>query len=630
MRNGSAAAPPDADADRKSGMRSLTKLLPYAKPFWKQFLVVLGLVVIYNGTSVVQPLLVKIAIDRDISGPHTDAHGLLTISFFYVGIVLLGLIANITQILVLQFAGQGIIRKIRIDLFAHIERQGMEFFDRHAVGRLVTNVSSDTETVSQFFTNFFLSLIRDGLSLMMIIVTMFLLNVRIASYCMILIPIIVLISLLFRTKLRVAYQTTRTRLSNVVAFLAENLAGMRITQIFHQEARQRNRYEELNRAHRNANVHEYFVSMTFNRVLGLLGDLAVAYIVWVGGGDVVDKVILFGTLYAFISYVRQFFQPINSITQNWNTLQASMVSADRLGRILSVQPTIKDPPIPSELPPTIQGRIEFVDVSFAYKPDEPVLRNISFVAEPGSLIGFVGATGAGKSSVMSLLARFYDPQSGSITLDGIDIRSVRQKDLHRVVGLVQQDLHLFAGTVADNIRLFRTDISHAAVVEAAQVVGAHDLIASLPQGYETRLYAKGANLSMGERQLIAFARIVALNPRILILDEATASLDSKTEELVQAGLARVSQSRTTLVIAHRLSTIRNADRIIVMERGQIVESGTHDELLQAAGYYATLHASSSVSTDGRTASARSRRALPERRLPTGSSGRVAATLSEPR
>ncbi len=582
-----------ANRSQQDGMNSLLRLLPFARPYLMQFIVVLILVVIFSATTVLQPYLVKIAIDRDISGSHLNLHGLLMITAIYVVAVLIGVLANYAQIVILQYVGQSIIRKVRMELFAHIERQAMSFFDTNAIGRLVTNVSSDTETISQFFTQFFLSMARDGLLLFMIIFMMFELNVRIALYSMVLIPLIFGISILFRSRLRTAYQTTRTRLSNIVAFLAENLSGMRITQIFHQERRQEMRFDELNRSHRKANIHEYQVSVQFNRVLELLGNAAVAFVVWVGGGEVLHKVILFGTLYAFISYVRQFFTPINSITQQWNTLQSSIVAADRIGRLLATTPAIVDVTTPEEIKDGV-GKITFDHVTFAYKVGENVLNDLAFEIQPGSLVGFVGATGAGKSSIMSLLTRFYDVAGGHILLDNVDVRQYRQQDLRRLIGIVQQDVHLFSGTVVDNIRLFRSQVTEEQVIQAAITVGADEFIRKLPNGYQTKILAKGANLSMGQRQLLSFARIAVQNPRVLILDEATASLDSQTELWVQRGLHTLASNRTTLVIAHRLSTVRDADQIIVLDRGRIVEMGTHDGLVLKNGLYRKLYEKSGV------------------------------------
>ena len=572
----------------QNNIQSLLRLLPYAKPYWLQFVLVFLLVVIFNATSVLQPYLVKVAIDNDIAISHPDLKGLLMIGGVYIGIVIIGVFSNIFQMLLLQYTGQKIIRKIRIDLFSHIEHQGMDFFDKNAIGRLVTNISSDTETVSQFFTQFFLSMIRDGLSIIMIVIVMFELDVRIAWMCMIVIPIIFVISMLFRDWLRDAYQSTRTKLSNIVAFLAENLAGMRIIQIFHQEQQQADHFESLNTPHRKANINEYGISVLFNRVLELIGNLAVAAVVFIGGSAVLHHVILFGTLYAFISYIRQFFQPINAITQQWNTLQSSMVAADRIGKVLMVKSKIQNPQEAISIV-NVKGKIEFRQVDFGYHQDELILKNVSFVIEPGQFVGFVGATGAGKSTIMSLLTRQYDPVAGEILLDDVGIQQLSLADLHRYIGMVQQDLQLFTGTISDNIRLFRPDISDETIQHAAKAVGVHRIIDRLPNHYQTWLYAKGANISMGERQLLSFARMIALDPRVLILDEATASLDSQTEEMVQTGLHKLTATRTTMVIAHRLSTVRHADVIFVLDHGQIIEKGTHEELIQKNGLYTRLH-----------------------------------------
>lgn len=589
----SAEAPPRPESLQKS-MRSLTMLIQFAIPYAWHFLGVLVLVIIFNATSVLQPYLVKLAIDSDIATK--NVHGLQTIALIYVGIVMVGAGANYAQVVLLQYAGQNIIQRIRMALFRNIESQSMAFFDNNAIGRLVTNVSNDTETVSQFFTQFFLSMVRDGLSILMVIIAMIQLSPAIAGESMIIIPVIFIISFLFRSRLRASYWAARTRLSNVIAFLAENLAGIRIIQIFHQERRQANALRERNESHRQANVQSYVTSVMFNRSLDFLGNVSVAAIVYVGGVQVLHHSLKFGTLYAFISYIRQFFQPINALTQQWNNLQSSSVAAERIARVLSVEPLVQDVPNPVDTATVqqVSGTLEFRAVSFAYKPTELVLRNISFTVPAGWLVGFVGPTGAGKSSIMSLLTRFYDPTEGHILLDGLDIKSYKQTDLHELIGIVQQDVYLFTGSVMDNIRLFRSDISAETVIESAKVVGAHEMIERLPRGYETLLIGKGSNLSMGERQLLSFARIVALNPRVLILDEATASLDSQTEEWVQQGLQAVSKNRTTLVIAHRLSTIRHADSIIVLQKGKIVEQGNHDTLLRLGGLYADLHAKSGI------------------------------------
>lgn len=594
--NGTRNATPDLDRSSSKGITGLIRLLPYAKPRVWGFVLIFAFAIIFNITGTLQPYLVKVAIDNDLNISNPDLRGLIIIGLVYILSVVIGVAANYAQVVMLQYNGQSIIRAIRLDLFRHIANQAMQFFDRTAIGRLVTNVSNDTETVNQFFTQFFLSTVSNGMSLVMIVFAMYELDARVATYSMILVPIVFVISFVFRKRMRRAYQTTRTRLSNVVVFLAENLSGIRIIQIFLQEKRQAKLFEQLNSSHREANILEYGTSVSFNRSLELLGNLAVAAMIFVGGDVVLHHGMEFGTLYAFITYIRNFFAPINAITQQWNTLLSALVSADRIGNVLRLEPAIQDPVEPVQIDDFLrsQGSIEFKHVSFAYHPDQPVLRNIDFTIEPGEFVGFVGATGAGKSSIMSLLMRFYDVTDGQILVGGQDVRDFRQADLHSLIGLVQQDVYVFSGTVADNIRLFRSDISDEQVVNAAVTVGANRFIERLPNGYQTPLYAKGMNLSMGERQLLAFARIVALDPAIIILDEATASLDSRTEEWVQAGLQAVSQSRTTLVIAHRLSTIRNADTIYVLDKGRIVERGNHEALVAAGGYYAALHENSGI------------------------------------
>ncbi len=590
---------PESEAKREVAMgdsaSAMRHLVAYARPYLKEFLIVVALVIVYILTQVVQPWLIKIVIDKDLIVSHPLLGPIITIGGLYLIITIVGLFANFMQNRRLQWIGQRIVRQIRVDLFRHIESLSMRFFDTHETGRLITNVSSDTNNVSMFFTNFLLSVIQDGLSILLVMGAMLLLDWKLAALSFLVIPVIVIISVLFRKKLRESYRFTRTHFSRLIGYTAENLGGMRITQIFHQESKQFDRHTELNQRYTKGNITEYRWSVLFNRTFDALGNLSVALMVWIGGLAVVHHTIEIGVLYAFTSYIRQFFGPINSLTQQWNTLQSSMISAERIGGVLLTENEIKEPEKPVVLRQRhedgqleLAGEVRFNHVSFGYSPQKTVLNDIDFTVLPRSFVGFVGETGAGKSTLMGLLTRFYDVNQGSITIDGIDIRSFSQRDLHRAIAIVQQEVNLFSGTVADNLRLFRREISDRAVQEAAEIAGADEFIRAMPGGYQAWLTAKGANLSLGQRQLLAFARALSLNPKILILDEATASLDSHTETILQQGLTRIAEGRTTLVIAHRLSTIRQADRIYVMDHGQIVEQGNHQQLMEQNGYYAEL------------------------------------------
>lgn len=581
---------PDSMKEPQPGKTPFRALSVYAKPHKWTFAAVLVCALLGIAADLFQPYLVKIAIDDNLMIGKNDYRSLLFICLFYVGLSVSSLFFSYVQNNLLQFAGQSIVAKIRKDLFQHIFKQSMSYYDKTPSGSLITHVSSDTETLNQFFTQVLLSLVRDGMTLIFIIVLMYHLDPMLTLYSMIVIPIIALIAISFRTYMRKTYQLSRTYLSQMVAFAAENLSGMHLIQAFHQEKEQMSRFEERNHSYFRANLREIRTNVLFNRSFDILGNLSVAFITWVGGMAVFDKSIEFGVLYAFITYIRQFFQPINNITQQWNTLQSTTVSMNRIWNIFSTQPEVTDKENAKPLAVNeVKGEIHFNNVTFGYLKDISVIDNLELRIEPGEMIGIVGTTGAGKSSLISLLCRFYDVQKGSVSIDGTDIRDIPQAELHRIVGLVQQEPYLYAGSILDNVRMFDESIPPEEVIRACRLVGADALITRMKDGYDTRISERGSGLSAGERQLISFARIIVFQPKILILDEATANLDSQTEQLIQAALQVVAEGRTTLVIAHRISTIIHANRILVMSQGHIVEEGNHAELLAQHGYYEQLY-----------------------------------------
>lgn len=562
----------------------------YMKEYRLIFAGFIGCTLIAISAELLQPYLMKIAIDDNLMVGKNDFRGLMLICAIYFLLSLLSMVFTYLQNNLLQKAGQSIVASIRKRLFAHISKLSMSYFDRVPSGSLITHVSSDTEAINQFFNQVLLSLFRDGFTLIFILVLMFQLDVTLTLYCLILLPIIAGIAIAFRRYMRHTYQMARTRLSRLVAFVAENLSGMNLIQVFHQQKEQEKQFEERNDSYFKANIREIRTNVLFNRSYEILNNLAIAFVTWLGGQAVLGTTLEFGVLYAFITYIRLFFQPINTITQQWNTLQSATVAINRIWGLLAIQPEVTDQRKPVAIEKaSVEGRVDFDRITFGYEGGAPVIQDLDLHINPGEMIGIVGTTGAGKSSLISLLCRFYDVNEGSIRIDGIDIRELAQSDLHRMVGLVQQEPYLYSGTVLDNVRLFDETISRERVIEACRFIGADSIIMRMREGYDTRLSERGSGLSAGERQLISFARIIVFQPKILILDEATANLDSHTEQLIQNALQLVAEGRTTLVIAHRLSTIMGADRILVMSKGRIVEQGTHQELLNSHGYYEELY-----------------------------------------
>ena len=573
-----------------SSKDTLKVLLPYWKNHKKSLFGIFILVILVVAADLLQPIVMKEAIDKHISVPNPEYGTLLIISGFYFFIVIITFGLTYYQSILLQLTGQKIIKHIRMDLFRHIQSLSLKYFDKNPSGRIITNVVSDTEALNSFFTDFLANNLRNLFTLIMIIVFMFSLNVKIALYCLIVIPIIVLISAYFQTRLRKVNQEMRSRLSTLVAFLAENLAGMSIVQIFNQERKQYNEFKNRNTAYLKSAIKENRLSLLFFLFTETIGDFGVAGLIWFGSGPVIRNEVSFGVLFAFIGYIRRFVQPITSITMQLNTFQNMLVATERIVVTLNEKPDITEA-ADASAPTEIKGGIEFKNTYLAYREGVNVLKGVSLEIKPGDSVGFVGASGAGKTSLMSLLARFYDTTGGSINIDGQDIKKWPIADLRRTVGIVQQDIIIFSGTVLDNIRFFRKEINREQVIEVCKLIGADNFINKLSKGYDTLLSERGATLSFGERQLLSFARVMVFNPKILVLDEATASLDSETEAILQEAITKVSKDRTLLVIAHRLSTIQHMNYIVVLDNGHIVEKGTHEELLNNNSHYNTLHKS---------------------------------------
>jgi len=563
------------------------RMLVYLRPYRTRIAVAMLLMLVATGLSLLTPYLIKVAIDQAIGGRNwpllIQVSGLTALAF----VALFG--ATVTRSYLLGWVGQRALTDIRSDLFRHLHRLSLSYYDTHIVGVVVSRVINDVETISDLLTQGLIQLLGDVLVLVGIVGVMLYLNTRLALLAFTVVPIMVVMTRVFSLHARRAYRQTRSTVASLVGDLAEEIAGMRVIQAFAREDASRARFAQVNDANRNANIMAMSLSFVFQPATDYLGTLASAIVLWFGGLAVARGELTVGVLVAFLAYVTRFFQPIQELSQLQTTLQSAMAGGEQVVALLETKPQIEDRPGASELKP-ITGRVTFEDVTFRYNPDGPlVLRGINLTIQPGQTVALVGPTGAGKTSIASLMMRFYDVSGGAIRMDGIDIRNVTQRSLCRQTGMVTQDSFLFAGTVADNIRFGHPSATPADVEAAARLANAHEFITLMEQGYATRILEAGANLSLGQRQLICIARAALANPRLLILDEATAHVDTVTEALIQEALDRLFAGRTAIVIAHRLSTIENADLILVVNEGQIVERGTHAELLARGGLYRTLY-----------------------------------------
>jgi ATP-binding cassette subfamily B multidrug efflux pump len=566
--------------------RLMRRLLGYIRPYRRSALLALGYILAGSALSVVPPYLTKVAIDRYIA--RNDLGGLLRVAELYVAVLGAVFVLSYGQTWVLNLMGQKIMLDLRMQIFRRLQELDVAYFDRNPVGRLMTRVTTDVDTLNELFTSGVISIFGDVCALAGIVITLFIMNAQLALAMFSVLPLLVFVTFLFKIKVRDSFRRVRTAVARINAFLQENISGTAVVAIFNQEAKQYAKFTRINREHRDANVQSIFYYAIFYPLLELVGALAIALILWYGGLKVAAGTLTLGVLVAFVQYSDRFFHPISDLSEKYTILQAAMASSERIFKLLDTEPSIRTPQ-PPQAAAVQEGRVEFRGVSFAYNPGEPVLEDITFTVEPGERVALVGATGAGKSTVISLLSRFYDVGSGEIRVDGIDIRRYDLEGLRRSIGIVLQDVFLFSGTVADNIRLGRNDISDRQVAAAAEAVHASSFIERLAAGYETRVGERGSALSVGQKQLLAFARVLAHDPKILVLDEATSSIDTETERLIRNALERLLAGRSSILIAHRLSTVQSADRIIVLHRGRIREMGTHQELLRLRGIYWRLY-----------------------------------------
>lgn len=567
---------------KSSTMRLIAYMKPYAHWVIFALLLVLGL----TAFDLYRPMLVGDAIDA--FGANGDYDVIIATAIKYAVVLALSFAFNIAQTWILQKTGQNIILQMRKDLYRHIQSLGSRYFDITPVGKLVTRVTNDVEALNEMYSGILVQLFRNIVKIVGLAGVMLVLDVRLAAISFVLMPLVIGLTVLCQKIARNIYRLYRTRLTDINTFLSEHLSGMKIIQIFGRQERKFEEFHDKNSKLYKAFYREMLMYAVFRPLIYILSILSLMIVLWFGSRNVFDEIISVGTLYIFSNYIRSFFDPIQELAEQFSTLQSSIASAEKIFTVMDEDEFIPEVENPKQ-PDKITGKIEFDHVWFAYDGENYVLKDVSFVINPGEKVAFVGATGAGKSSILNLIGRYYDIQKGHIYIDGIDIRQLSKKQLRSAIGQMQQDVFIFEGDVAYNIRLNDDAITDAQVKAAAEYVNASHFIEKLPQGYHEPVTERGATFSAGERQLLSFARTLAHNPSILVMDEATANIDTETEILIQEALEKLMVGRTTIMVAHRLSTIQHADCIMVMHKGRICERGTHRELLEQDGIYRKLY-----------------------------------------
>ena len=562
------------------------RLIAYMKPYAHWVIFALLLVLGLTAFDLYRPMLVGDAIDT--FGANGDYDVIIATAIKYAVVLALSFAFNIAQTWILQKTGQNIILQIRKDLYRHIQSLGSRYFDITPVGKLVTRVTNDVEALNEMYSGILVQLFRNIVKIVGLAGVMLVLDVRLAAISFVLMPLVIGLTVLCQKIARNIYRLYRTRLTDINTFLSEHLSGMKIIQIFGRQERKFEEFHDKNTKLYKAFYREMLMYAVFRPLIYILSILSLMIVLWFGSRNVFDEIISVGTLYIFSNYIRSFFDPIQELAEQFSTLQSSIASAEKIFTVMDEDEFIPEVENPKQ-PDKITGKIEFDHVWFAYDGENYVLKDVSFVINPGEKVAFVGATGAGKSSILNLIGRYYDIQKGHIYIDGIDIRQLSKKQLRSAIGQMQQDVFIFEGDVAYNIRLNDDNITDAQVKAAAEYVNASHFIERLPQGYHEPVTERGATFSAGERQLLSFARTLAHNPSILVMDEATANIDTETEILIQEALEKLMDGRTTIMVAHRLSTIQHADCIMVMHKGRICERGTHRELLEQDGIYRKLY-----------------------------------------